>query len=89
MPWLLADVEPRREDVKLARVMMAWAGVGKLYHEHVYIYQASILLQSGVLDQKMVPGGRGPNRLPVINGTGAREARDESGVDNNLLISGW
>jgi len=88
MPWMLPDVEPTDKAVEVALVVIVCIRGGKLYHEHIYWDQASVLLQLGLLDAKLVPGGKG-KCLPVVDGAGARKVLDESGVRSNELISDW
>lgn len=89
MPWLLPDVEPTNRDVEVALVVIVCIRGGKLYHEHIYWDQASVLVQTGLLDPKLVLGGTGPGQLPVVDGAGARKVVDESSVRSNELISTW
>lgn len=69
-----------------------------VYHEHVYWDQASVLVQTGLLDPKLVPEkmqSRGMKRLPVVGKDAARRilGRDlndeEEGEADNELIPGW
>ena len=89
MPWLLPDVEPTNKHVEVALVVIVCIRGGKLYHEHIYWDQASVLVQIGLLDPKLVPGGKGQFRLPVVDGAGARKVVDETSVGSNELISSW
>lgn len=89
MPWLLPDVEPTNKHVEVALVVIVCIRGGKLYHEHIYWDQASVLVQIGLLDPKLVPGGKGQGRLPVVDGAGARKVVDESSTRSNELISSW
>lgn len=89
MPWLLPDVEPTNKHVEVALVVIVCIRGGKLYHEHIYWDQASVLVQIGLLDPKLVPGGKGRSRLPVVDGAGARKVLDENSVRSNELIGSW
>lgn len=89
MPWLLPDVEPTNKHVEVALVVIVCIRGGKLYHEHIYWDQASVLVQIGLLDPKLVPGGSGQVRLPVVDGAGARKVVDEKSIRSNELISSW
>lgn len=89
MPWLLPDVEPTNKYVEVALVVIVCIRGGKLYHEHIYWDQASVLVQIGLLDPKLVPGGKGESRLPVVDGAGARKVVDEGSIRSNELISSW
>ena len=88
IPWMLPDVEPTDKGVEVALVAIVCIRGGKLYHEHIYWDQASVLVQIGLLDPTLVPGG-GKGRLPVVGGAGARKVVDESSVRSNELISSW
>ena len=89
IPWMLPDVEPTDKDVEVALVAIVCIRGGKLYHEHIYWDQASVLVQVGLLDPSMVPGRNGGGRLPVVNGAAARKVMDETSVRSNELISDW
>jgi carboxymethylenebutenolidase len=51
----------------------------KLYHEHIYWDQASVLVQIGLLD---------PALLPVAGSESARKLLDES-VPSNRMMARW
>ncbi|KAK7748370.1 hypothetical protein SLS62_008633 [Diatrype stigma] len=98
MPWILPGVPPTGKRVKVVIVSIVTLRGGKLYHEHVYWDQASVLVQTGLLDPKLVPQkakDRGVERLPVIGKDAARRmlGRDlndeEEGEADNKLIKGW
>lgn len=89
MPWLLPDVEPTNKDVEVGLVVIVCIRGGKLYHEHIYWDQASVLVQIGLLDPNLVLGGKHVGRLPVVDGAGAQKVMDESSVRSNELISSW
>lgn len=89
MPWLLPDVEPTNKYVEVALVVIVCIRGGKLYHEHIYWDQATVLVQIGLLGPKLVPGGKGQGRLPIVDGAGARKVVDESCIRSNELISSW
>lgn len=89
MPWLLPDVVPTNKHVEVALVVIVCIRGGKLFHEHIYWDQASVLVQIGLLDPKLVSGGKGQGRLPVVDGAGARKVVDESSITSNELISSW
>jgi hypothetical protein len=60
---------------------------GKLYHEHCYWDQASVLLQIGLLDPKYIPKDmkeKGLKRLPVA---GKESARKVSGSNYDWDIT--
>lgn len=98
MPWILPGVPPTGKRVEVVVVSIVTLRGGKLYHEHVYWDQASVLVQTGLLDPKLVPQkakDRGVERLPVIGKDAARRmlGRDlndeEEGEADNELIKGW
>lgn len=87
IPWMLPGVEPTDEFVEVALVAIVCIRGGKLYHEHIYWDQATVLVQIGLLDPKLA--GKGYGRLPVVDGASAGKVVDESSVDSNELIPGW
>ncbi|KAL8867548.1 MAG: hypothetical protein Q9174_005595 [Haloplaca sp. 1 TL-2023] len=87
IPWLLPGVAPTNKYVEFALVAIVCVRGGKLYHEHIYWDQATILVQIGLLDPKL--SGKGFNRLPVVDGAGARKVLDETSGPSNKLIPGW
>jgi len=89
IPWMLPDVGPTNKEVEVALVAIVCIRGGKLYHEHIYWDQASVLVQIGLLDPKLVSGETGKRRLPVVDGAGARKVVDESSIRSNELISSW
>lgn len=89
MPWMLPGVAPTNKEVEVALVVIVCIRGGKLYHEHIYWDQASVLVQIGLLDPKLVSGANGKGRLPVVDGSGARKVLDERSVRSNELISSW
>ncbi|MCJ1406111.1 hypothetical protein MMC19_000176 [Ptychographa xylographoides] len=89
IPWVLPGVEPTNKEVEVALVSVVCIRGGKLYHEHIYWDQATVLVQVGLLDPKFVPRGVSAKRLPVVDASGARKARDETSVNSNDLIEGW
>ncbi|KAL2866916.1 dienelactone hydrolase [Aspergillus lucknowensis] len=78
IPWLLPGVGPTNRKVELVLVSIVSLRAGKLYSEHVYWDQASVLVQVGLLGPKLVPQGvQGVNRLPVIGRESARRILTE------------
>jgi hypothetical protein len=58
--------------------------------EQMYWDQASVLVQIGLLDPKLVPsdmGRNGPQRLPVLGKEAAEKVLDEKSHPSNGLIS--
>lgn len=82
-------MDPTDKHVEVALVVIVCIRGGKLFHEHIYWDQASVLVQIGLLDPKMALGGKGQGRLPVVDGAGARKVVDESSIRSNELISSW
>ncbi|RAL13329.1 uncharacterized protein BO97DRAFT_388432 [Aspergillus homomorphus CBS 101889] len=86
MQWILPGVPPTHKEVRIVIVSIARLGGGdsRLYSEHVYWDQASVLVQVGLLDPAVVPGEHpGLRRLPVVGGEGAAAVLAEGvgGVD--------
>ncbi|KAI0467651.1 hypothetical protein F4859DRAFT_525086 [Xylaria cf. heliscus] len=100
MPWILPGVPPTNRRVEVAVVSVVALRGGALYHEHVYWDQASVLVQVGLLDPKVVPEkarAGGVRRLPVVGREAARRLvrgfEDDDEVDegeaDNELLPGW
>ena len=89
IPWMLPGVGPTGKPVEVILVSVVCIRGGKLYHEHIYWDQATVLVQIGMLDPMLVPKGIQAKRLPVVDANGARKVVDEGSVASNKLISGW
>ncbi|KAI1367247.1 hypothetical protein F5Y08DRAFT_83483 [Xylaria arbuscula] len=101
MPWILPGVPPTHKRVEVAIVSIVTLRGGKLYAEHVYWDQASVLVQVGLLDPKLSvsPKARekwGVEKLPVVGREAARrlvrgfEDDDvEDGEADNEMLPGW
>jgi hypothetical protein len=103
VPWILPGVPPTDKWVEVVVVSIVTARAGKLSHEHVYWDQASVLLQTGLLNPKLIPKKareKGVKRLPVVGGQAARrvlegmeddegEGEGEDGEADNELVPGW
>ena len=89
IPWMLPGIEATDKEVEVALVAIVCIRGGKLYHEHIYWDQASVLVQIGLLDPKLAVKGKDPIRLPVVDGAGARKVLDEKSVESNELIEDW
>ena len=89
MPWILPDVKPTNKFVEVILVVVVCIRGTKLYNEHIYWDQASVLVQVGLLDPKLVPKGINAPRLPVAGREAARKVLDEGAVKSNELIGSW
>ncbi|KAF1987666.1 dienelactone hydrolase-like protein [Aulographum hederae CBS 113979] len=92
IPWMLPDIPPTNKHVEVALVSIVCIRGGKLYHEHIYWDQASVLVQLGMIDPKVVPKEfekMGVERLPVAGAESARKALDETAEPSNELLSDW
>lgn len=87
IPWMLPGVAATNRLVEVALVAIVCVRGGKLYHEHIYWDQATVLVQIGLLDPKF--SGKGFNRLPVVDGSGARKVLNEASAASNQLIPSW
>ena len=88
IPWMLPEIQPTHREVEVALVAVVCIRGGKLYHEHIYWDQATVLLQLGLLDLSLFPA-KEKGRLPVIGANGARKVVDEKSVKSNELINDW
>lgn len=92
IPWMLPGVPPTGKKVEIVVVGVICIRGGKLYHEHLYWDQASVLVQVGLLDAKLGAIGLGKNgvsRLPIMGAETARKVADEASVQSNGLIPNW
>ena len=92
VPWMLPDVPPTGKKVSVAVVAIVCIRGGRLAHEHIYWDQASVLVQLGLLDPRLVPKAmkeRGMERLPAVGAESARKVLDESSEPSNQLLSSW
>ena len=98
LPWMLPGVPPTGKKVEVVVVGVVCIRGGKLYHEHIYWDQASVLVQIGLLDPALVPEGfktseegreKEVKRLPVVGAEGARKVVDETQGESNELMPGW
>ncbi|KAF2173815.1 hypothetical protein M409DRAFT_62064 [Zasmidium cellare ATCC 36951] len=90
--WILPGVQPTNKQVHVAVVSIVCVRGGKLCHEHVYWDQASVLVQVGLLDPKLVPESfkkQGLKRLPVYGSETASKILDEEIQPSNALIASW
>lgn len=73
VPWMLPGVPPTSKRVEIVLVSIVSMRGGRLYSEHTYWDQASVLVQVGLLDPKLVPGSvQGVDRLPIVGRESAR-----------------
>jgi len=76
IPWMLPGVPPTGKRVEIPLLAVVKFRGDKLYHEHIYWDQASVLVQVGLLDPKL---------LPVAGIETARKLLDETLPSNALL----
>jgi len=91
VPWMIPGVPPTNKMVEVAAVSVVCIRGGKLYHEHIYWDQASVLVQIGLLDPMLIPEAfKGSvTRLPVVGRESARKVLDEESEPSNELIANW
>ncbi|MGH8864386.1 MAG: dienelactone hydrolase family protein, partial [Burkholderiales bacterium] len=77
--WMLPGIPPTGKYVEIPLVAIVNFRGDKLYHEHIYWDQASVLVQIGVLD---------PKGLPVAGAETARKLVDEN-FPSNMLMKNW
>ncbi|PBI82893.1 Carboxymethylenebutenolidase [Variovorax boronicumulans] len=76
IPWMLPGVAPTGKRVEIPLLAVIKFRGDKLYHEHIYWDQASVLVQVGLLDAAL---------LPVAGVETARKLLDETLPSNTLL----
>jgi carboxymethylenebutenolidase len=74
--WMLPGVKPTGKYVEVPLVAVVAFRGDKLYHEHIYWDQASVLAQIGLLD---------PATLPIAGAETARKLVDETLPSNELM----
>jgi carboxymethylenebutenolidase len=74
--WMLPGVKPTGRCVEVPLIAIINFRGPKLYHEHIYWDQASVLVQIGLLD---------PRLLPVAGVETARKLIDETQPSNTLM----
>ncbi|CAJ2512487.1 Uu.00g055020.m01.CDS01 [Anthostomella pinea] len=97
MPWILPGVPPTNRRVEVMVVNIVTLRGGRVYHEHIYWDQASVLMQTGLLDQNLIPNKakeKGVKSLPVVGKEAARRLLkgfddEEDGQADNELIPEW
>lgn len=79
IPWMLPGVPPTGKRVEVPLLAIIKFRGDKLYHEHIYWDQASVLVQVGLLD---------PRLLPVAGIEQSRKLLDET-LPSNTLMPAW
>jgi carboxymethylenebutenolidase len=74
--WMLPGLPPTGRRVEIPLVAIVGFRGDKLYHEHIYWDQASVLVQIGLLD---------PSGLPVAGVETAKKLLDETRPSNTLM----
>ncbi len=77
--WMLPGVPPTGKYVEIPLVAIVKFRGDKLYHEHIYWDQASVLVQVGLLD---------PKGLPTAGRETAAKLLDET-LPSNMLMARW
>jgi carboxymethylenebutenolidase len=77
--WMLPNVAPTGKYVEIPMLGVIKFRGDKLYHEHIYWDQASVLVQIGLLN---------PEGLPVAGAETARKLLDET-LPSNTLMGRW
>ena len=77
--WMLPGVAPTGKFVEVPLIAIVRFRGDKLYNEHIYWDQASVLVQIGLLD---------PARLPVTGAAQAKKLVDET-LPSNTLMARW
>jgi carboxymethylenebutenolidase len=76
IPWMLPGIAPTGKRVEVPLLAVIKFRGDKLYHEHIYWDQASVLVQVGLLDPKL---------LPVAGIETARKLLDETLPSNAMM----
>lgn len=78
VPWMLPGIPPTNKRIEIILVSIVSMRGGRIYSEHVYWDQASVLVQIGLLDPKLLPNGvQGVDRLPIVGREAARRILNE------------
>ncbi len=80
IPWMLPGIAPTGRYVEIPLVAIVNFRGDKLYHEHIYWDQASVLVQIGLLDA---------SGLPVAGIATAKKLIDETLPSNEMMADGW
>ena len=79
IPWMLPGVKPTGKRVEVPLLAVIKFRGDKLYHEHIYWDQASVLVQVGLLDPKL---------MPAAGIETAKKLLDEK-LPSNALMPNW
>jgi carboxymethylenebutenolidase len=79
IPWMLPGVAPTGKRVEVPLLAVVKFRGDKLWHEHIYWDQASVLVQVGLLD---------PQLVPAAGVETARKLLDET-LPSNTLMPSW
>lgn len=79
MDWILPGVAPTGKYVEIPLIAIVSFRGGKLYNEHIYWDQASVLAQVGLLD---------PTNLPIVGAECSKKLLNPS-MPSNHLIPEW
>ena len=80
VPWMLPNVKPTGKFVEVPLVAIVNFRGDKLYNEHIYWDQASVLVQIGLLQ---------PDGLPITGRESAKKMLDPSLPSNELMGKSW
>lgn len=86
VPWMLPEVPATNKTVEILVVSIVALRGGKLYQEHVYWDQASVLVQIGLLDPKLIPQNAkdlGLQSLPVVGRKAAKTILNDFNDDES------
>jgi carboxymethylenebutenolidase len=87
--WILPGVQPTERFVEIPMVSIVAVRGGKLVSEHMYWDQASVLVQVGLLDPRMVPKkfkNEGLKRMPVAGVEAAKQLVEPQQERYNKLL---
>jgi carboxymethylenebutenolidase len=88
--WILPGVPPTGKRVEVAMVSIVVVRGDKLVSEHMYWDQASVLVQVGLLEPKVVPKNmksKGLKRLPAVGAEAARQIVEPKQERYNALLA--
>ena len=87
--WILPGVPPTDKHVEIPVVSIIAVRGGKLVSEHMYWDQASVLVQVGLLDPKVVPkklSQDGLKKLPAVGVEAAKQVLEPRQQRYNKLL---